>query len=52
MVGDILRKYNLSSGALSPIFDDRIPEDFKIDANDNIRLIHSIEKERLTKKTK
>ncbi|TAL39208.1 MAG: hypothetical protein EPN93_02385 [Spirochaetes bacterium] len=52
MIGEILRKYNLTSQALSPIFDDRIPEEYKIDANDNLRLIHSIEKERLTKKTK
>ncbi len=48
-IGDILRKYNLESAALDPIFDDRIPEEFKVDANDNLKLIHSIEKERLIK---
>ena len=47
-VGDILRKYNLSGAALDPIFDDRIPEEYKVDANDNLKLIHAIEKERLT----
>jgi hypothetical protein len=47
-VGDILRKYNLTGAALDPIFDDRIPEEYKVDANDNLKLIHAIEKERLT----
>jgi hypothetical protein len=49
-IGEIQRKYNLPGATLEPIFDDRIPEDFKLDANDNIKLIHSIEKERLSKK--
>jgi hypothetical protein len=49
-VGDIQRKYNLPGATLEPVFDDRIPEEFKVDANDNIKLIHSIEKERLSKK--
>jgi hypothetical protein len=48
LIGDILRKYNLTDSALDPVFDDRIPEDYKVDANDNIKLIHSIEKEKLT----
>lgn len=50
LIGDILLKHNLSNMALDPIFDDRIPEDYKVDANDNISLIHSIEKERLLKR--
>ncbi len=49
-IGDIQRKYNIAGATLEPVFDDRIPEEFKVDANDNVKLIHSIEKERLTKK--
>mgnify|MGYP005853618257 CR=1 FL=1 len=50
-IGEIQRKYNLVGATLEPIFDDRIPEEFKVDANDNFKLIHSIEKERLIKKS-
>ncbi len=49
-MGEIQRKYNLPGATLEPIFDDRIPEEYKVDANDNIKLIHSVEKERLGKK--
>lgn len=47
----IQRKYGLASNKLDPIYDDRIPEEFKVDANDNMSLVHSIEKARLEKKT-
>lgn len=50
-IGEIQRKYNLVGATLEPVFDDRIPEEFKVDANDNVKLIHSIEKERLMKKS-
>ena len=46
-LGDILRKYNLTAQRLNPIFDDRIPEDYKLDAIDNKKLIYSLEKKRL-----
>jgi len=48
----IQSKYGLESNKLDPIFDDRIPEEFKVDANDNLNLVHAIEKSRLEKKTK
>ncbi len=51
LIGDILKKYNLTDQALDPIFDDRIPEEYKVDANDNLTLVHSIEKERLDNRT-
>ena len=35
---------------MTPIFDDRIPEKFKVDAIDNIGLIFKIEEERKKKK--
>ncbi len=51
-IGAILKKYNLSAQSLDPIFDDRIPEEYKVDANDNLKLIYSIEKERLENRYK
>lgn len=42
-----LEKYNIPTGNPEPIFDVRIPEDFKIDANDNLQLIHSHEVKKL-----
>lgn len=47
--GDILTKYNLTSRTLSSIFDDRIPENFKVDAIDNEKLLYPIEKEKFKK---
>ncbi len=44
-----LEKYNVSPQSLDPIFDVRIPEKFKKDANDNAKLIHSDEEKRLPK---
>jgi hypothetical protein len=43
-----LKKYNVTHDALIPIYDDRIPEKYKVDANDNLRLIHSLEQKKLT----
>ena len=43
----ILEKYELNLNELDPIFDDRIPEEYKVDANDNIKLIHTLEMKRL-----
>lgn len=51
-IGNILEKYSLTDKALDPIFDDRIPEDYKVDATDNIKSIYSIEKERLVNRSK
>ncbi len=49
LYGDILKKYGLSTTNITPIFDDRIPDEFKVDAVDNKKLIFSIEQERLKK---
>lgn len=47
----IQRRYGIDANRLDPIFDDRIPEEYKVDANDNINLIHSIERKRLGQKS-
>ena len=49
-LGKSLVKYNISSGTIIPIYDDRIPEKYKIDANDNRRLIHAVEMKKFKKK--
>ncbi len=36
-------KYNISLSNPEPVFDVRIPDNYKVDANDNIGLVHSIE---------
>jgi hypothetical protein len=48
-VGDIQKKYNITLGAITsyPIFDDRIPQDFKVDAVDNQKLLYKIERDRI-----
>lgn len=48
-VGSILDKYRLRKSQLTPIFDDRIPEKFKVDAVDNIKLLYKVEIERRNK---
>lgn len=48
-LGKSMLKYNVTHGSIIPIFDDRIPEQFKVDANDNRKLIHSIEMRKLKK---
>lgn len=47
-LGDIFSKYRLTVNNLDPIFDDRIPQEYKVDANDNMDLTHSIELQRLS----
>lgn len=51
MVGDIVLKYKVALTTIEqyPIYDDRIPEEYKLDANDNRRLVYKVEKERMTK---
>lgn len=49
---DILIKYNLTSRTLSSIFDDRIPEEYKVDAIDNEKLLYPVEKEKYKKNTR
>lgn len=46
---DILRKYDVSITNVIryPIYDDRLPEEFKIDATDNRKLAFNIEKKRV-----
>lgn len=48
-LGSIQRKYNITLGTITkyPIYDDRIPEEYKVDAIDNQKLIFKIEKERI-----
>lgn len=49
-LGKSMVKYNVTHGSIIPIFDDRIPEKYKVDANDNMRFIHSVEMKKLGKK--
>lgn len=42
-------KYNLTKYQITPIFDDRIPEKFKVDAVDNAKLLYPVEVERRKK---
>lgn len=46
-LADIGAKYDISTINLSPVIDERIPEEYRIDAADNHRLVFSSEKERL-----
>jgi len=41
--GNILDKYQIRKDQLTPIFDDRIPEKFKVDAVDNVKLLYTVE---------
>lgn len=50
-LGKSLVKYDVSHGTIIPIYDDRIPEKYKVDANDNLCLIHSVELKKLQKKS-
>jgi hypothetical protein len=47
-LGSIQRKYNITIGTITryPIYDDRIPEDYKVDAVDNMKLLFKIERDR------
>ncbi|HOT45312.1 MAG TPA: hypothetical protein PLM53_10200 [Spirochaetota bacterium] len=49
-LGKSMVKYNVTHGSIIPIFDDRIPEKYKVDANDNMRFIHAVEMKKLGKK--
>lgn len=42
------RNYGYSKDNEKPVFDDRIPDQYKIDANDNMNMLHSKEMERLS----
>lgn len=42
----ILDKYKIRKSQITPIFDDRIPEEYKVDAVDNIKLLYSMEQDR------
>ncbi len=48
-LGKSMLKYNVSHGSIIPIYDDRIPEKYKVDANDNMRFIHAVELKKLGK---
>jgi hypothetical protein len=47
--GAIQNKYDLRKDQITPIFDDRIPEKFKVDAIDNIKMLYPVELERRKK---
>ncbi|HPS87982.1 MAG TPA: hypothetical protein PLY36_14620 [Spirochaetota bacterium] len=47
--GAIQDKYKLRKDQITPIFDDRIPEKFKVDAIDNIKMLYPVELERRKK---
>jgi len=47
--GAIQDKYSLRKDQITPIFDDRIPEKFKVDAIDNIKMLYPVELERRKK---
>jgi len=49
-LGKSMVKYNVTHGSIIPVFDDRIPDKYKVDANDNMRFIHSVEMKKLGKK--
>ncbi|MBN2158839.1 MAG: hypothetical protein JW807_05545 [Spirochaetes bacterium] len=49
-LGKSMIKYNVTHGTIIPVFDDTIPEKYKVDANDNLRLIHAVEMKKLQKK--
>lgn len=48
-IGNIQKKYNVTLGMINrnPIYDDRIPKEYKVDAIDNQKLLYKIEKVRL-----
>ncbi len=48
-LGKSLVKYDIRHGSIIPVYDDRIPEQYKVDANDNLGLIHSVELKKLEK---
>jgi hypothetical protein len=49
-LGKSMVKYHIIHSNIKPVFDDRIPEKYKIDADDNLRLIHTVELKKLNQK--
>ncbi len=49
VTGSIQDKYGLRKDQITPIFDDRIPEKYKVDAIDNVKLLYPVEQERRKK---
>ncbi|OHD68305.1 MAG: hypothetical protein A2W19_17055 [Spirochaetes bacterium RBG_16_49_21] len=49
-LGKSMIKYNITHATIMPVFDDRIPEKYKVDADDNLRLIHDVEMKKLKKR--
>lgn len=47
LLGESLEKYGITKDSLNPIFDGRIPDEYKVDAIDNIKLIYAVEMRRL-----
>ena len=47
--GSIQDKYGLRKDQITPIFDDRLPEKYKVDAIDNIKMLYPVELERRKK---
>lgn len=47
--GAIQDKYDLRKDQITPIFDERIPEKFKVDAIDNMKMLYPVELERRKK---
>lgn len=43
VTANILDKYQIRKEHFTPIFDDRIPEKFKVDAVDNVKLLYNVE---------
>lgn len=49
--GFIQDKYHLRKDQITPIFDDRLPEKFKVDAIDNVKLLYPVELDKRKKLT-
>jgi hypothetical protein len=52
-LGEIQKKHGVTLGTIrnNPLYDDRIPEDYKVDSIDNLKLSFTVEKERIGYKT-
>ncbi|HOO70412.1 MAG TPA: hypothetical protein PK926_01535 [Spirochaetota bacterium] len=48
-LGESIIKYNIRADRIDPVFDGRIPDEYKVDANDNLKLIHSVELKKIAK---
>ena len=47
---DIVKEYKIDNSIILPIYDLRIPDEYRRDANDCINLLHSIEEKKITEK--